>query len=286
MYLILSVCVMVTLVVAVALALLKWCIVIVPEYTALAVLGLDTGQMEVLRKPDGCTSGFFLKSPLKQVKLENFVSLVRITVPIDETYVADDGSVVEIDGFIQYQSQKTDVGILKYLQAEDSQIVQNVTGQVKTHLTKDISTEDYRSVRSKILKTGSRLAKLTNTAQGQPRQLKDIEESFGIDIQKVALSTVKYDKATQEAISSRFEMQVLEGVADPSDAKLIMLDKRIEKKVYGLDLGAIDPEVAKALGKSAEEIAKSASGPVLAAGIAAAAATSGNKGQQQKKGGK
>lgn len=46
----------------------------------------------------------------------------------------------------------------------------------------------------------------------------------------------------------------------------------------------MDPEVAKVLGKTVEEVAKSASGPVLAAGIAAAAATGGGK--NQPKGGK
>ena len=270
---------------AIARLTYRYLFVIVPEFTALVMLNLLTGKLEVL------FLGFHLKAPWKQVKPENFVSLVKITVPINETYVAKDGSVVKIGGFLQYRSKDTPEGVIKYIATEDSQIVENMVGRVRNHLTKDMSGEDYESVRQHILKLSKDLSVFfeERPAQGetpaQAKEMKDIEDEFGIYVERVVISTVKYDERTQEAITAKFEMETVAGAKTPSDGQLIMLEKKIEKKVWGIDLSSMHPDVARALGDSAAQIAKSASGPVLAAGLAAAAATKGS-GKKNKKGGK
>ena len=262
----------------IALGTYQWFMVIVPEFTALAVLDLFTGKMEVLRKKDNSTSGFFLKSPFKQVKPGNFVSLVKITVLIKQSFVAKDGSVVWANGIIQYRSQDTNEGILKYLMAEDIQIVNNMMGRVKTHLTKDIADDTYETVRTHILDIAKDLSALYEGKGGQEKQMKDIENQFGVIIEYVNISDVGYDEKSQTAISDRFALNVLKDAHEPTNGQLLMLDKNISKSVFGLDLGSINPQNIKDLGRNLEEIMKSPAGPVLAAALGAAAASRGGSG--------
>ncbi|MDO8676450.1 MAG: SPFH domain-containing protein [Candidatus Azambacteria bacterium] len=172
---------------------IKVWVISVPEITGLVTI--DLFHQGILH-PYG--PGLHFRYPWEQVKEGNYINLRLVTQERNETYPSGDGPAILIRWSFQYKPRLE--ALPTYIAVDETTINEGLINIGSSYLSAKIASLDAEETRKKRPEIEAELLKKYEPILNrQPNEPLSVEELYGIDLIKVSLADVDYEKTYQQA---------------------------------------------------------------------------------------
>lgn len=213
----------------------------VPEVTGLLTVNVFTGALV----PYG--PGLHYRYPWEQVKEGNFINLRIITEEMVETYPSKDGPLMHVKWSFQYRPHLS--RLATYIAVGDDTIKNGVKDVGSSVLSANIAETNAANCKKYQQQFEHALWEEFGKHEPTPAHL------YGIDLIRTSLADVDYDKAVQDARSTRQVSKILIGVAKNIKKSLPHIHDKDAMNTALIKHGLVKKDVVEVEGQGGKALA-------------------------------
>ncbi|MCF7835692.1 MAG: hypothetical protein K9M15_01045 [Candidatus Marinimicrobia bacterium] len=226
----------------------KYFLLSVPEVTGLYTVNLITGELKTYR------TGMHFRFPWEQVKDKAYVNTRMVMVKVRETYPSKNGPVLIVDWEVHYKPAIK--GLPRFISFAEKDINGKLIGIGGSHISDKIANQtDTKSVQNRTEIEDGLWDAFENHILIDPDEgdMK-IEDFYGIDIKKVALSNIDWEPDYQKIRTSEMKAKKLKKIAENLKKGKDISDKDAQNAALIIN-GDVKKNIQEVEGKGGEALA-------------------------------